>query len=152
MKVSKNGKIRLDANEKRIGNFVLRRDDGYMKLCDVSRLFIYSVSVETPAGMYLAMSYDSFKDEETSRGIVNYIAVLWSLFATVPDVQFLGEVYGSCVSCMERHTDCYGIPSAPVSDEADAAILEEQKGLCEAAQELDTLIRKEIKDGSSHAD
>lgn len=136
MKVSKTGKLRLDANERRIGNFVLRKDEEYMKVCDIGRIFIYSVRRDVPAGMFLAQCYDDFKDEETTKGIGNYIAVLWSLFATVPDVQFLEEVYGSCVSCMERHSDCYGVPPAQVSDEADAEALQAVREMTELEEEV----------------
>ncbi len=131
----KDGKIKLDTNEKRVGNFVIKSDNEYVKICDINRRFIYSVSVSTAAGLFLKSAYDDFKDEATSRGLTNYIAVLWSLFATVPDIDFLSEVFQSAKSAIERHPEVYGYP-AKVSEEDDAEAVKSVKEMKEFEKEV----------------
>lgn len=136
MKVSKTGKLRLDANERRIGNFVLRKDEEYMKVCDIGRIFIYSVRRDVPAGMFLAQCYDDFKDEETTKGIGNYIAVLWTFFSAVPDAQFLQDSYDAAYGCIKRHPEAYGFQAGEVTDDADAEALQAVREMTEFEEEV----------------
>lgn len=137
----RNGKVKLDSNEKRVGNFIIKSDSECVKIFDLNKRFIYSASKETPIGMFLSQSYDDFKDEQTSKGIGNYIAVIWAFFAAVPDVQFLEEVYKSAVGCIERHPEAYGV-IADDSDEAHQAALDDVKDMKELEEEMKHLNEK----------
>ena len=140
----RNGKIKLDFNEKRIGNFILRSDADYIKICDLNRKFIYSVSKDVPVGMFLSQSYDDFKDEQTSKGIGNYIGVMWAFFSAVPDVQFLEEAYKSAVDCIERHPEAYGVIRDD-SDGADERAIDSVKEMKQLEEEMKQLKENEGK-------
>jgi len=138
MKVRK-GKLKLDSNEKRVGNFVLRKEADYMKICDISRVFIYSISRRKAVGLFLSQSYDSFTDEHVSKGLESYIAVLFAVYSTVPDIDFLKECYASSESCINRHPEAYGRPSV-ASEAADADAVESVKEMKELEEDAKKLI------------
>ena len=146
MKVLENGKIKLSADEKRNGNFVIKLEKEHVKIFDISQVFTFRVNRFIPIGQFLEAAYRDMGHEDTHKGIGNYLAVLWTSQAVVPDSQYLEEVYNAAVAAMKRHPDAYGAPAGEVSDEEDAAILEEQKGLYEAVQELDAVAKKDAEE------
>lgn len=144
MKVNKKtGKIKLEDGEKRNGNFVVKKEKLHMKIFDISELFSYRVATHIPIGRFLEASYEDMAQEDTHKGIGNYIGVMWTVLATVPDVQFLTEIYEAAVACMKRNPGCYGLPDHELTQEEHDAILESEKGLHEAVQELNGLKEKD---------
>lgn len=135
----KNGKIRLDEHEKRIGNFVVRLDADYVKIRDIGGVFIFSASTKCAIGMFLKGAWEDFKDEQTSKGIGNYIAVLWSVFSAVPDVDFLTDAYKAAEDCIRRHPEAYGYTTKDISDKEDAEIIEGMKEMMEFEKEVNNL-------------
>lgn len=129
MKVTKDNKVKLAKNEKRLGNFVIKNEEEHVKITDINGIFSHRFRKSVPVGAFLEMTYKGVKDEETSKGLRNYIAVLYAVSSTVPDKQWLEDVYNASVECMERHPEVYGYPRGEVSDGEDAKILEEEKEL-----------------------
>ena len=145
MKVLEDGKIKLAADEKRNGNFVLKLEKNHTKIFDVSELFSFRVRRNIPIGQFLEGAYKDMASEDTSNGIRNYIVAMWTVQATVPDSQFLKEIYEAAVACMKRHPDVYGVPKENISDSEDAAIIESQKELHEFENEVREAAGKEEK-------
>lgn len=136
MKTNKDGKLKLSKNEKRIGNFVIKKEEFHMKVFDINQIFTHRALRTTAIGKFLEQCYDGLADEKTSRGLSNYIAVLFSVFSTVPDLEFLETVYKASEGCMKRHPEVYGVPSAEVSEKGQEEIIEDEKALHEFEEEV----------------
>lgn len=133
----KNGKPKLDPGEKRIGNFIVKDEDGHIKLSDIGGLFTHRMSKATPIGAFLKGAWDEMSaDEQTKKGIGNWIAVIFTVFATVPDVDFMTEVYESAERCMQRHPEAYGMSAGPGAEEENAQVEREMKELMEFEESI----------------
>ena len=130
MKIRKDNTFKLGSDEKRVGNFILKKESSHMKLYDINEVFTHRMRRNIPIGMFLEDAWDHLpKDQTVMKGVGNYIAMLWTVFSAVPDVQFLTEVHRAAVDCMERHPEAYGVLDGDVSDERDAEIIREEKEL-----------------------
>jgi len=128
MKVLADGRIKLDANERRIGNFVLRDERTHIKFSDINQVFTHRAHKGTPVGMFLAGCFD---DAEKHKGLANWLAVIFAAFSTVPDVEFLTAVYEASKACMERHPEAYGMPASAGTEEENARVEREMKEMQE---------------------
>ena len=138
MKV-KNGKIKLEPGEKRIGNFVIKDEKEHMKLFDINQVFTHRARKDVPVGMFLEDAYKTLDDEKVKNGIGNWIAVIFTAFSVVPDMKFLEEVYAASEACMKRQPEAYGLPKQDISDEEDAKVIEEERELSDFEKEVKNL-------------
>ena len=136
MKIT-NGKIKLDEREKRFGNFVIKVETEYVKVCDIAMTFTYRVRRNIPIGVFLETIYNDMGQDSKNRGIHNYVSILWAVLAVVPDNEFLETVYLAAVDCMHRNPELYGVPAKEVTDEEDKTIIEQEKGLYDAVKEFE---------------
>lgn len=136
MRVTKQNRVKLERGEKRIGNFILKREGSHMKVSDINEVFTHRVRRDVPIGMFLEDAYNELSEENTMRGIGNYFAFLWAVSSVVPDVQFLQDAFKVSEECMKRHPEAYGMPSVEVSDGEDQEIIREEKELKEFEEEL----------------
>lgn len=127
MKISK-GKIRLQAGETRVGNFILADRNGMIQVRDISGSVFFSVSKSLPKGMLL-----DWMSKENQDGLKGIIAVTWNFLSVVPDMDFLKEVNRLCVECAERHSELYGAKAGLTDGEQDGELAEAM--LDEAARE-----------------
>ena len=135
-----NGKLKLAANERRLGNFVIKLEENHVKLSDINSLFTHRVARGIPVGQFLEMAYkDIRKDEAKAKGVGNWIAVMFTVFSVIPDVEFLEAVFEASRACMERHPEAYGAPVGDVSDEEDAKIIQEVKEMKEFEEDFKKL-------------
>lgn len=126
MKISK-GKVRLQAGETRIGNFVLADKSGMIQVRDIPGSVFFSVSKAFPKGMLLdAMARDG------AEGLKGILAVTWSFLCVVPDMEFLKGVARLCEECAGRHPELYGARTGLTDEEHDGVLAEEM--LDEAAR------------------
>lgn len=133
----KNGKLKLDAGEKRVGNFVVKDEATHMKVMDINQVFTHRADKRTPIGQFLSQCFEVLgTDESTGKGLGNWLAVVFTAFSAVPDVQFLEEVMKASTDCMERHPEAYGAPAEPVSDEEDQKIIEEERDLAQFVEDV----------------
>lgn len=143
MKVKRDNTIKLDANEKRVGNFVVRDEDTHMKVMDIGQVFTHRADKRTPVGMFLESCYKNLAtDESTGKGLANWMAVMFTAFSVVPDVDFLTAVMDASKACMERHPEAYGMPKQDVTDEEDARIIQEEREIAEFEEEVKEKARK----------
>ena len=132
MRILKDNKIRLEKNERRVGNFVLKEEAEHMKICDIGGLFTHRAYKATPVGMFLKQSFDKLgSDEPTGRGLKNWIAVIFTVFATIPDMDFLNETYAAADACMHRHPEAYGAPISAGTEEENAEVEQEMREMME---------------------
>ena len=137
MRILKDNKLRLDKNERRIGNFVVRNEERHIKVMDINQVFTHRADKRTPVGLFLEECYKALEsDESTGRGLGNWLAVIFTAFSVVPDVQWLGEVMNASEACMRRHPEAYGLPEQEVSDERDEEIIQEERELSQFEEEV----------------
>lgn len=137
MRTTKDNKIRLDRDERRIGNFIVKNEKEHIKLSDINQTFTHRVAKRTAIGMFLEQSFDALaSDESTGKGLANYIAVLWAVSCAVPDVEFLETVFKASEDCIGRHPEAYGVTETDPTPERDDEIVREQRELKEFEEEV----------------
>ena len=133
----RNGKLKLDANEKRIGNFIVRDENEHVKVSDLNQVFTHRADKRTPIGLFLKQCYDKLGTEEsTGRGLGNWLAVIFTAFSVVPDVEWLEAVMAASEACMKRHPEAYGMPKEEATPEQDERAAEEVKGMMEFEEKV----------------
>lgn len=131
MKVNKNGKLRLEKNEKQIGNFVFKNEAEHIKICDINSQITHRVAKHLNIGRMLEMAFMEKKDQYLG----NYAAMVWLFSNIVTDEQFFMDIDNACVACVNRHKEFYGIKE-DIAPEADKEILQEAKETYDAIEEL----------------
>lgn len=130
MKV-KNGKVKLEKGDRRVGNFVYSREKAHVKLQDIGGLFSFRVSDGLLAGRMMM----EVLDDGGEAFLGNYAAVMYNTICCVPDVEFLTALQTAVRDCLNRHKDLYGLKD-DLTDDEDAKILKEEVELAEAEEEV----------------
>ena len=121
MKTTKEGKIKLEKGEMRIGNFFIR-DEGeneHIRVTDLNSCFTIRVLKRMPLGIWLDNMMDMARvDENAVNTIKTWSAVMWSLLAVVPDDEFVRVLIKSTEEALNRHPDWYGYDKDADDDEA----------------------------------
>lgn len=121
MKTTKDGKVKLEKGEVRVGNFFFR-DEGeneHIRVTDLNSCFTIRVLKRMPLGIWLDNMMDlSRTDVKGSETLKTWAAVMWSLLAVVPDDQFVKELIKSTEDALNRHPDWYGYDKDADDDEA----------------------------------
>lgn len=130
------------------GAFTWTASGGRVCLRTLSDRFYFRISTATAAGRFLAMAVEAAGkgDEGSGRFPAAYASVMMEAHSVVPchdraegdspEFDFLSEMHGASLEAVRRHPDLYGAPKAPVTDEEDARILEEERKLREAEDSL----------------
>lgn len=144
MKTTKEGKIKLEKGEVRVGNFFFR-DEGeneHIRVTDLNTCFTIRILKRMPLGIWLDNMMDlSRTDAKGVETLKTWAAVMWSLLAVVPDDQFVLELVKSTDDSLNRHPDWYGYDKDANDDEA----IQEVKEMKEFEEEIRRL--EEKKDG-----
>lgn len=137
MRILKDNKLRLDKNERRIGNFVIKNEKSHVKVMDINQVFTHRADKRVPIGMFLAQCYEALeKDESTGRGLGNWLAVIFTAFSVVPDVEWLNAVMSASEACMKRHPEAYGMPKDEPTQEEDERAAAEVKEMTELEEKV----------------
>lgn len=131
MKTTKEGKLKLSKDERQIGNFVIKNESEYVKICDINSQMTHRVSKHLNIGRMLEMALK----EKQDNYLANYAAMTWLYSNIVTDEQFFMDIDKACVACVNRHKEFYGIKE-DITPEADKEILEEFKEVYGAIEEL----------------
>lgn len=131
MKTTKDGKLKLSKDERQIGNFVIKNESEYVKICDINSQMTHRVSKSLNIGKMLEMA---FKERE-NQFLENYIALVWVFSNITPDPQFVTDIDRACTACVNRHKEFYGIEENITSEE-DAEIIEEAKEVYDFLEEI----------------
>ena len=149
MKTTKDGGVKLEKGEIRVGNFFIR-DEGeneHIKVTDLNSCFTIRVLKRMPLGIWLENMLDMARvDENAVNTLKTWVSVMWSLLAVVPDNDFIAEILKSADDALHRHPDWYGYkPSDDEEENAEAA--REVKEMTDFEQEVKDLEKRE--DGKS---
>lgn len=131
MKTTKDGKLKLSKDERRIGNFIYKNEPEYIKICDINSQMTHRVAKHLNIGRMLEMALK----EKQDNYLANYAAMTWLYSNIVTDEQFFLDIDKACVACVNRHKEFYGIKE-DITPEQDKEILEESKEVYEAIEEL----------------
>ena len=144
MKVSKKtGKVKLEANEVRVGNFFVCREENHMKIQDLNGVFHVRVMRQVAIGIWLENMWSRAVngDEGAINTLKTYIATMWSVYSVVPDDGFITDALRSAKDSLGRHPEWYGI-KADVTAEEDADALEEMEGVSEFEGDVKQVLDK----------
>ena len=136
MRVNKDGKVRLEKGEIRVGNFFVRDegDNGYISAIDLNSCFKIRIQKRMPLGIWLGNIVET--GEAGHSTIKTWVAVMWSLLSVVPDDQFVKELMTSTNDALNRHPDWYGFDPNGNDDEA-ANEVREMVEFEQAAKEIE---------------
>lgn len=133
----RDGKVRLDRCERRIGNFVIRDEETHVKVMDINQVFTHRASKRTPVGAFLKACFDSLDTEEsTGKGLGNWLAVIFTAFSVVPDVEWLTAVMEASEACMRRHPEAYGLQPGDGTDGENEEAAREVREMAEFEDEV----------------
>ena len=132
---SKNGKIKLEKGEIRVGNFFVKDEPEFIKIQDLNAVFTYRIGKTTPAGIWAANMLK--QGEGGEKSLLTYIGTLWSIFSPAPDDEYVRALLGAASDCLKRHPEWYGLPE--VSDKEDRKIIKEERELATFEEELRNL-------------
>lgn len=133
MKVTKDGRVKLEFRERRAGNYFFKMENGHIKIQDINGVFSVRVSVRMPIGIWLKSIIE--KGAEGEATLKTYAAVLWSMLSVAPDDEFVQDIIKSSQSALERHPDWYGF-KADASEEENREAEQEGKELAELEKSL----------------
>ncbi len=136
MKILK-GKLKLGKNDVRVGNFVYTAEPDHIKVQDISLTVTHRIGRNIAKGQLLAFWLED--PEKNGRNLRNYAALMYNLLCTVPDADFYNDIHGAALRCVNRHKDLYGLKD-DIADEEDAKIVEEEKGLHDAVEEIKSVV------------
>lgn len=143
----KNGNVKLDKLDMRVGNFVVRLEPERIKFSDISNLAVHSIDRRTAKGEVMAMLYQQAKEDEHSKTLLqNYCAVMFNTLLTVPfnttqedGFIYMAELQKLNEECIRRGKAVYGVEDEP-SDEKEQKDIEAVKDIVEAEEDA----KKEI--------
>lgn len=142
MKVTKDGKVKLEKGEVRIGNFFVR-DEGeneHIKVVDLNSCFTIRVGKRMPLGIWLDnMLKLGDKGLETVR---TWCSAMWAVLSVAPDQEYVESIVGAADANLKRHPDWYGYDMTD-DDDANTAAAEEVREMKEFEEEVKNI---EVKD------
>ena len=144
-----NGKVKLDNRDVRVGNFVYTNEPDHIKVQDINLTITHRINRGIAKGQLLAMMLDDPKKYE--RDLHNYAAIIYNLLCTVPDAQMYEDINKAVMECINRHKDVYGMKD-DITPEDDAKIVQEEKELHEAMEEIKEKVGDDVPEESESED
>ena len=149
MKQGKDGKIKLERGEKRIGNFFVKdecKDDwnAHIRITDLSGSISHRVWKRMPVGIWLT-NLLSKGDEQSLASIKTYVAFMWSAFAVVPDNEFVEAVMAATKANFEAHPEWYGAKRKEDEGEDEKAV-QDVKDMKEFEEDIKEVVESDGKD------
>ena len=135
MKVTKEGKVRLEKGEVRIGNFFLRDEgeDKPIKIVDLNSCFSVRVSKRMPLGIWLDNIIKM--GEKGHETLHTWVGAMWTVLSMAPDQEFVEDLVHAADANLKRHPDWYG-GNPDATEEDDAKALEEVEGISEFEEDV----------------
>ena len=131
MRATKDGKLKLAKNERQVGNFVIKNEEEYMKICDINSQITHRVS----KGVHVGRMLETAWKERSNDYLHTYASIVYLFSNVITDEQFFLDINKVCIDCINRHKDFYGIEE-DITAEKDKEILEEAREVYEAVEEL----------------
>ena len=99
MKILKDGKVKLGANDTQIGNFVITKEAEHIKIQPVTQMISVRLSKETNMGQLLL---EALKTDDSINTIIHY---LYAINTIVPDVLYLDAISPLLLQKINRQPD-----------------------------------------------
>lgn len=135
MKVTKDGKVKLEKGEIRVGNFFIR-DEGeneHIKVVDLNSCFTIRVGKRMPLGIWLDnMLKLGDKGLDTIR---TWCSAMWAVLSVAPDQEYVESIVGAADANLKRHPDWYGYDMTD-DDGANTSAAEEVREMKEFEEEV----------------
>lgn len=142
---TKNGKVKLERRDLRLGNFVFTDEKGAISLSDIGGLMKIRLNEELTSAKIIKIFMESAKggDESASNALAAYATVMYNLISSSPfhrtqedGFNFLVELNNLVVRCVNVNKDLYGLKE-DISLEEDNEIVEDLKGVNEFEEKID---------------
>lgn len=130
MKISKDGKVVLTKNDRRVGNFVYSNYPDRVAFSDINGTVRTSVSKRTLVGQMIADAIAKGLD----NFLHNYAGFIYYLNGLAPDKEFIQDAFKAAEACLGRHPELYG--AATIADGDDARVIQEEKELMEFERDI----------------
>lgn len=130
MKISKDGKVILTKNDRRVGNFVYSDYADSVVFTDINRTVQTRVAKRTFVGQMVSDAIRKGSD----NFLHNYAAFLYYINGVTPDTEFIRDAFKVANDCVARHPELYG--KREVSDGEDAKIIREERELREFEEKV----------------
>lgn len=134
------GKLKLDKRDVRVGNFVYSIEPDHIRVQDISRTITHRISRHIVKGQMLQILLK--EPEKHEKALRDYATLMYNLLCVLPDAEFYKEMYEAGLRCVNRHKDIYGIKE-DITDAEDAKIVQEEKELHEAMEEIKSVVGEE---------
>ena len=151
MKVSKKtGKVKLEQNEVRVGNFFVKCEDDHLKIQDLNGVFSFRASRRVAIGIWLENVWSRAMngDGDALSTLKTYVATMWSVFSVAPDDDYIADALRMAGDALGRHPEWYGI-KADAAREEDSEAADDVRGMKEFEDGLKALVEgdgKEVSD------
>lgn len=143
MKVTKEGRVKLERGEFRVGNFFVKdeADTEHFKVSDLNSCFTLRVWKRLPLGIWMQNMVE--RGEAGRESLKAWIALMWSILSVAPDEEFARDLLSATKANLARHEDLYRFKGG--DDEA----LKEVEEMTEFEAEMTELSKKkeELEDG-----
>lgn len=108
MKVTKDGKVRLEKGEVRIGNFFIRDegDNGHIKATDLNSCFMVRVDKRMPLGIWLDNMLT--RGAEAHETLKTWCSAMWAVLSVAPEQEYVVSLVEAADANLKRHPDWYG--------------------------------------------
>ena len=133
MKVTKDGKVKLEKGEVRTGNFIVR-DEGenkHIKVLDLNSCFTIRVDKSMPLGVWL----DNMLGENGLNTIRTWCSAMWAVLSVAPDQEYVVGLVNAADANLKRHPDWYGYEPTD-DDEANEQAAREVKEMKDFEDEV----------------
>lgn len=129
----KDGKIKLDKRDVRVGNFIFTREPEHIKVQDISGMVSCRYHMGGLKWKYLNLLLE--ESQKNFKFLQNEAVLMSNFLLVVPDMEFYEEVNKAIIDCINRHPNFYDIKE-DISQKEDDKILTEEKTLYEAMEEV----------------
>lgn len=130
MKISKDGKVILTKNDRRVGNFVYSNYPDRVAFSDINGTVRTSVAKRTLVGQMVADAIEKGLD----NFLHNYAGFIYYLNGLAPDKEFIQDAFKAAGACLERHPELYGTATLP--DDDDKRVIREERELREFEEDV----------------
>lgn len=112
MRVMSDGRVKLEENEVRVGDFFVKRERFHLKITDLNGVFSFRAYCKTAVGMWLDKMWErvAIRDDSSARSTLHtYIATMWSFHSVAPDDEYIKDALVATQGALDRHPEWYGV-------------------------------------------
>lgn len=110
MRVMADGRVKLEVDEVRVGDFFVKRERLHLKITDLNGVFTFRADARSAAGAWLNKMWERalMNDASAKATLHTYAATMWSFHSVVPDDQYMMGALKVTQEAIDRHPEWYG--------------------------------------------